>query len=268
MDFVEGQDREQMFISSIEQMVDREAFVRIIDAFIDGLPLDQFDFKNLELNEQGRPPFHPGVLQKLYIYGYQNGIRSCRKLEHACRVNLEVIWLLRGRRPHYKTIANFRNQNALAFRQVFSHFVAMLKDWRLLEGKTIAIDSFKVRAQNSLKNNYNLAKIHRHLDYIDAKIDAYCEELDQADDDEEKEQLQDKINDQIDKWNQYCELGDEIIQSGKDQLSSIDHDAQAVILHRNIINVGYHLPDYIIRPYRSDGFRRAFRQPAMLNISS
>jgi len=100
MDFVEGQDREQMFISSIEQMVEPEAFVRIIDAFIDGLPLDQFDFKNLELNEQGPPPFHPGVLLKLYLYGYQNGIRSCRKLEHACKVNLEVIWLVRGRRPH------------------------------------------------------------------------------------------------------------------------------------------------------------------------
>ena len=53
MDFVEGHDREQMFISSIEQMVDPEAFVRIIDAFIDALPLEQFDFKNLELNEQG-----------------------------------------------------------------------------------------------------------------------------------------------------------------------------------------------------------------------
>ncbi|HPG09363.1 MAG TPA: transposase [Saprospiraceae bacterium] len=100
MDFVEGQDREQMFISSIEQMVDPEAFVRVIDAFIDMLPLEQFGFKNLELNEHGRPPFHPGVLLKLYIYGYQNGIRSCRKLEHACKVNLEVIWLVKGIRPH------------------------------------------------------------------------------------------------------------------------------------------------------------------------
>ena len=102
MDFVEGQDREQMFISSIEQMVEPEAFVRIIDAFIDGLPLDQFDFKNLELNEQGPPPFHPGVLLKLYLYGYQNGNRSCRKLEHPCKVNLEVILLLKGRRSRYK----------------------------------------------------------------------------------------------------------------------------------------------------------------------
>jgi len=241
MDFVEGQDREQMFISSIEQMVDPEAFVRIIDAFIDALPLEQFDFKNLELNEQGRPPFHPGVLLKLYLYGYQNGIRSFRKLEHACKVNLEVIWLINGRRPNYKTIANLRKQNTLAFRQVFRHFVAILKGWRLIEGKTIAIDSFKVRAQNSLKNNYNLAKIHRHLDYIDAKIDVYCEELDQADNDEEKEHLHAKINDQIDKGNQYCELGDKIIQSGKDQLSTADPDAQAVILHRNIVNVDYNI---------------------------
>ena len=68
MDFVEGQDREQMFISSIEQMVDPEAFVRIIDAFIDVLPLEQFDFKNLELNEKGRPPFHPGVLLKGHLF--------------------------------------------------------------------------------------------------------------------------------------------------------------------------------------------------------
>ena len=143
----------------------------------------------------------------------------------------------------------------------------MLKDWRLIEGKTIAIDSFKVRAQNSLKNNYNLAKIHRHLDYIDAKINAYCEELDLADDDEEKEQLHAKINDQIDKWNQYCELGDEIIQSGKEQLSTTDPDAQAVILHRNIVNVGYNLPDCVIRPCRSDGFRRASKQLVMVNTS-
>ena len=68
MDFVEGQDREQMFISSIEQMVEPEAFVRIIDAFIDALPLEQFDFKNLELNEQGRPPLHPGVLLKGHLF--------------------------------------------------------------------------------------------------------------------------------------------------------------------------------------------------------
>ena len=39
-----------------------------------------------------------------------------------------------------------------------------------VDGKTIAIDSFKMRAQNSLKNNFNQRKVKRHIDYIDKKI--------------------------------------------------------------------------------------------------
>ena len=45
--------------------------------------------------------------------------------------------------------------------------VLILKDMGLISGETIAIDSFKIRAQNSLKNNFNQKKIDRHLEYID-----------------------------------------------------------------------------------------------------
>jgi hypothetical protein len=37
-------------------------------------------------------------------------------------------------------------------------FVGLLKDWELMEGDIIAIDSFKIRAQNALKNNFNQKK--------------------------------------------------------------------------------------------------------------
>ena len=40
--------------------------------------------------------------------------------------------------------------NVDAFRSVFRHFVAILKDWKLIEGKIQTLDSFKIRAQNSL----------------------------------------------------------------------------------------------------------------------
>ena len=43
----------------------------------------------------------------------------------------------------------------------------------LIDGQTIAIDSFKIRAQNSLKNNFNQKKIDRHILYIDQKIEQY-----------------------------------------------------------------------------------------------
>ncbi|MBL4709029.1 MAG: hypothetical protein JKY48_11400 [Flavobacteriales bacterium] len=63
---------------------------------------------------------------------------------------------------------------------MFRYFVAILKDWDLIDGKTIAIDSFKTRAQNSLKNNFNARKVKRHIDYIDYidnKINEYEKNL-------------------------------------------------------------------------------------------
>ena len=143
---------------SLEQMVEPEAFVRVIDAFVDHLDLDSFGFTHHRLNKEGRPPFHPSTMMKIYLYGYHNGIRSCRKLENACKVNIEMMWLVNEQQSNFKTIANFRKDNHKPFKQVFRYFVSLLKEWTLIDGLAVAIDSFKIRAQNSLKNNYNEQK--------------------------------------------------------------------------------------------------------------
>ena len=168
---MQGVDRNQRMMTSLEEMVSDKSHVRIIDAFVDLLDFSRYNFVNIDLYKEGRPPFHPGLMMKLYLYGYQQGIRSCRKLEYAAKVNIEVMWLSKCREPHYKTIANFRRENAEVFRSVFRDFVGLLKEWDLVDGKLIAVDSFKIRAQNSLKNNYNEGQINRHLDYIERKLD-------------------------------------------------------------------------------------------------
>lgn len=43
----------------------------------------------------------------------------------------------------------------------------------LIEGDTVAIDSFKIRASNSLKKNFNHNKLDRHLEYFDNQITQY-----------------------------------------------------------------------------------------------
>lgn len=190
MHHIPGNNRNQIRMISLEQMVERESLVRIIDAFVDMLDLEQFSFSYFKLNNEGRPPFHPATMMKIYLYGYQNSIRTCRKLEKACKTNIEMMWLINEQRPHFKTIANFRKDNSKAFKEVFRYFVAMLKDWKLIDGKTIAIDSFKIRAQNSLKNNFNERKVKRHINYIDNKIDQYEQVLDQEFDEDTKNKLE------------------------------------------------------------------------------
>jgi transposase len=227
----------QLRMISLEQMVEAESLVRIIDAFVDMLDLKQFDFTYFKLNKEGRPPFHPSTMMKIYLYGYQNSIRSCRKLEKACKTNIEMMWLINEQKPHFKTIANFRKDNSKAFKKVFQYFVALLKDWNLIDGKTIAIDSFKIRAQNSLKNNFNERKVKRHIGYIDKKIEEYEQELEKEFD----QNIKDKIEYNIQKKENYQSIQSQMQESGDGQISTTDPDSRAVVFQRNSVKVGYNI---------------------------
>lgn len=237
MHHVRGQNRDQIRMLSLNSMIEEDGMVRVIDAFVDMLNLKEFNFSYFNLNIEGRPPFHPSTMLKIYFYGYQNGIRSCRELERACRLNIEMMWLVNEQRPHYKTIANFRKDNSKAFKEVFRFFVAMLKEWKLIDGKTIGIDSFKIRAQNSLKNNFNERKVKRHLAYIDHKIAEYENVLEQTED----ESIQTKLEHQIAKRNTYENIRTQLQLSGDGQLSTTDPESKAVVFQRNSVKVGYNI---------------------------
>lgn len=65
-----------------------------------------------------------------------------------------------------KTIANFRKDNPKAFKNLFNSFTKFCLELEQYGKATVAIDGSKFRAQNLKKNNYNLRKINKHLDYI------------------------------------------------------------------------------------------------------
>ena len=241
MHHVKSEPRNQMQIYCLDQMVDPNSFVRIIDFFVDSIDLKSFGFKHVTLKFEGRPPIHPAQLLKLLIYGYRYGVRSSRKLEREATLNIEARWLLGEVVPSNKTIANFRKDNAEAFRAIFRKFVFLLKQLDLVEGKTIAIDSFKIRAQNSLKNNYNQGKINRHLDYINTRLAEFEKAMDEADSADEKAELAAKIETQNTRKANYEALQEQIKETGKDQLSTTDTDAQSVVLQRGITVVGYNV---------------------------
>jgi transposase len=212
---------------SLESSIAPDSFVRAIDAFVDAIDMKSFGFAHVECKEEGRPSFHPTVLMKLYLYGYHYGIRTSRKLEREASLNLEAMWLTSCQNPKYKTIADFRKDHAKAFRAVFRSFVGLLKKWNLIDGKTIAVDSFKIRAQNSFKNNLNQARIDRHLGYIDRE--------------EDRKELLTKIELQKQRKEGYLEAEQQLKNTGEEQVSLTDPDARSVVFQRNSVQVGYNV---------------------------
>src|ERR1700746_3847360 len=98
MSYLRGVERTQVQLlpACVEDYVKADAPVRFLDAFVEGLELPALGFKHAAPADTGRPPYHPGDLLRLYLYGYLNRIRSSRRLEAEGARNLELIWLLGG----------------------------------------------------------------------------------------------------------------------------------------------------------------------------
>lgn len=247
MAYIEGTHRLQMGLFCLEDFITSDAPVRVVDAFCEQIDYAALNFRGKYTQDNCRPCFHPSLLLRLYIYGYLNGIRSSRKLACECKRNLEVMWLCHSLVPKYHTIADFRKRHPDQIREVFRQFVSLMCNWKLVGKKTVAIDSTKYRAQNSKKNNYNEAKIHRQLAYIDHKVAEHLQEMDFLDKRENKKQkdlkrLQELAQD-IEKMQvrkrEYERLQEQLKSSPDTQLSTIDPESRALVIKTDIIEVGY-----------------------------
>ena len=238
MEFIRGENREQIILlpESIEEYVEKNGTVRIIDAYVNNLDLEELEFKRWEAKETGRPPYNPKDILKLYLYGYMNRIRSSRRLETESKRNMEVIWLLRKLFPDHKTIANFRKNNSNAFKNVFRHFVKLCVELDLYGKELIAIDGSKFKAVNSKDRNFTKGKLEDRLKKIDKKLEEYFKELDENDKNEdavEKEKSTEEINKIIKDLNErkitYQGYADELEETGETQKSLTDSESRLML---------------------------------------
>jgi len=118
---------------------------------------------------------------KLYVYGYLNQIRSSRKLEKACVSNLEVMWLMKKLAPDFKTIADFRKDNAGCIKPVFKKFVFLCRSLDLFGAELVAVDGSKFKAVSSRNRNFNEKTLAHRLKRVEERIAQYLKELEEND---------------------------------------------------------------------------------------
>lgn len=236
MGFIEGEDRKQtmLFPEVLEDYITEENPVRFIDVFIEGLDLSEMGCQRAIPKETGRPPYDPGDLLRLYVYGYLNRTRSSRQLEREAGRNVELMWLMRKLRPDFKTIADFRRDNPQGIKKVCREFTLWCKRLELFGGELVAIDGSKFQAVNSPKRNFTTKKLKRMIEEIEAKIEQYLKELDGQDKQEvgqsalSAEELKEKIDRYKQRRGQYEQLKRDLEQSGESQVSLTDPQSRSM----------------------------------------
>src|ERR1700736_1911582 len=183
MAHVTGQSRYQstLFPEVLDEVVSIDDPVRVIDAFVETLDLAALGFSKVEAEEMGRPPYAPGDLLKLYVYGYLHRVRSIRRLEAETHRNVQVMWLINRLRPSFKTIADFRKDHAGAIVGVCRAFIRFCREQSLFGAELLAIDGTKIAAVASRKQVITPKRIEKMNAAIDRKIADYLASMDEAD---------------------------------------------------------------------------------------
>src|SRR5689334_21202417 len=166
----------------LEDYVAPESAARFIEAYVEHrVDFVAWGFTHAQPAATGRPAYHPADLLKLYLYGYLNRIRSSRRLEAEARRNLELIWLLRGVDPDFKTIADFRKENRHAFKPLFRDFNLLCRKMDLFGAELVAIDGSRFKALNNSRRHYTQQQVQDLLAKVESSIENYLSELDTQD---------------------------------------------------------------------------------------
>ncbi|WP_233144580.1 IS1182 family transposase [Methyloprofundus sedimenti] len=245
-----NRQQEMLLPSRVEDYVSQNNTVRAIDAYVNTLDVKELGFQHTEtIITSGQPPFNPAALLKLYLYGYLQGIRSSRKLESETRRNLEVMWLVEGLLPTYKTIADFRKSNSTALKAANRDFLLLCKELSLFGGETVAVDGSFFKGDVSKQGIYTEDKLKKQLEALEKKITQYQDELDKQDTADNKLD-QDSLNEDNNlveklaiikqKKAEKEALQQQLKDRGEKQISTVDEDAR-LLTKRGETVAGYNV---------------------------
>jgi transposase len=254
--FKAGVSREQASLlpARVEDYVGPDNPVRAIEAYVRALDLAKLEFRHAGREGGcGQPPYDPADLLKLYLYGYLNQVRSSRRLEREAGRNLELIWLLQGLSPGYRTIADFRKANWAALKAVSRSFVLLARELDLMSGALVAIDGAFFHGDASKASITTRKRLVEQVATLDRDIEAYGVALEENDAAEAERwpggddrgdggggDVAQKVATLLAKRAQAQAALDRLAASGETQLSRTDADARLLTKYGHTI-AGYNV---------------------------
>jgi transposase len=133
---------------ALEDWVPADHPVRFLREFVDALDLAALGFE-MPTELEGRPPYHPSLLLKIWLYGYYHRIRATRKLEIACGEVLPLAWLTGTIKPDHNSLWRFWDANKQPLREVFKQTVKVAVRTGAVGLALQALDGTKIEAAAS-----------------------------------------------------------------------------------------------------------------------
>ena len=166
--------REQMWMlpPTLDELVPADHPVRFVAEFVDALDREEWEELGVDVEGswKGAPAYHPGALLGVWLYGFMTGVRSCRKLEAACRDQIPYLWLTGWQRPDHNTLWRFYKSHRQSMRSLLKRTVQTAVGMDLVDFALQAVDGTKVGANAALGRTLDEDGLHRLLRRLDKEL--------------------------------------------------------------------------------------------------
>ena len=130
---------------------------------------------------QGQPPYHPGMLTALLLYGYSRGIYSSRQLARACEERVDMMAVTGLNRPDFRTISDFRKRHLGALSALFVQVLRLCQAAGLVKLGHVAVDGTKLRANASKHKAMSYGRMLAQEPKLAAEVQAWLDRAAAAD---------------------------------------------------------------------------------------
>lgn len=148
--FKDNSNEQGMFISvSFEEQIIpgtiEHAIYDIVENHIDTSKLEE-RYNN---DETGQKAYSPKTLIKIILLSYSKGLFTSRRIEHACKTNIQFMAISGNGMPDHSTIAAFVSSIDEEVMDIFSSILLRCGELDLIGGETFAIDGCKLSSNAS-----------------------------------------------------------------------------------------------------------------------
>ena len=231
MTFILGEDRFKIKLlpNILDDYVSENNPVRVIDAYVESLRLEELGFKVFEGTRTGQKAYKREDILKKKIYCYTNRIRSSRRMETETKRNIELMWRVKKISPNHGTISAFMKNNKVAIKKLFKGFILFIKGLGLIDGNLLAIDGTKLRANSAKNKHYNENIINKKVEYYESKINEYVNQfINSTIDESVKLILTAKVETCKERISQLNTMENELKTQGKKQICLTDPDLKSM----------------------------------------
>ena len=167
--------REQMWMlpPTLDELTGPDHPARFVAEFVDALDRATWAELGIDIDgdELGAPAYHPRALLSVWLHGFMTGVRSCRKLEGACRDQIPYLWLTGFQRPDHNTLWRFYKDHRQAMRKLLKHTVRTAVKLGLVDLALQAVDGTKVVANAARERTLDAQGLGRLLDRLRVEIE-------------------------------------------------------------------------------------------------